>query len=524
MAQDADGLLWFASPGGLYRYDGEKFAKMDSIYGYPLRSPNVVNVVPLKRGLAVLYQFGGMSIFSRTGVQYYGAADGVPPGALGGVLEAANGKLYLGTPQGLAVLEGQRWQVLDNIGLPRGRVYKILVDHDGTQWVLVDSTLYGRAKGSARFTASVDISDEVVPETVLGKLVTLTSTGKMVQVEYGKAPVVLMDRLSTKTDAVFEGPLATVWAWLGDRGGLVRLQRQPDGRYAVAESFEAGRMGKSIVLISLIDREGNVWLCTPNGVERLRAQRVHEVAVPDTMYGPYVHQGLGDDMLIGGVAASHLWRISGRGHEVALDASNIQAMWRENSDSLWAGSERRLYHITRAGVRSWPRMASANPMQFIQGITVDRAGTVWLSITRAGLYRFEDGQWTHVDTSVMGEDPIPIIMRASESGKVWLGFTDNRVGVIVDGVVRKAATDVAANVGNVLSLQEVGGQLIVGGENGLALIDEHGSKPMLPEQIKAFRGVSGLALDRQGQLWLHGTEGASVPRWRASCARCSRKP
>lgn len=56
LAQDADGLLWFASPGGLYRYDGEKFAKIDSLYGHPLRSANVINVIPLKRGIAVLYQ------------------------------------------------------------------------------------------------------------------------------------------------------------------------------------------------------------------------------------------------------------------------------------------------------------------------------------------------------------------------------------------------------------------------------------------------------------------------------------
>lgn len=507
LAQDADGLLWFASPGGLYRYDGEKFARIDSIYGHRLRSSNVLNVMALRRGIAVLYQFGGMSVFSRTGVRHYGAADGVPPGGLGGVLEAPDGKLYVGTPSGLAVLEGERWRVLGDCGLPRGRVIRLLVDHDETMWVLLGDTLYGRAKGSAQFTAVAEVANETTPEIVLGKLVTQTVRGTMLQIQLGRTPLTLLEGASTSTDTLFQGPLGTVWAWLGKGGGLVHLRQQADGRYTVAASFEAGRMNKSVVLMTLIDREGNLWLSTPNGVERLRAQRVHDVALPATVFSPYVHRGLGDDMLMAGTVSRELWRISERGHAVLHALPDIQTMWRENSDSLWAGSARSLHHITHAGVRSWTMPASFMRVQLIQAITVDSAGTVWVSVTRSGLFRFDDGLWTRVDTDVIGEDAIPITMRATAAGKVWLGFTSNRIGALVDGVVRKVATSASADIGNVLSLQESAGQLIVGGENGLAWVGEHGSTPMLPEQIEAFRGVSGLALDRQGQLWLHGTDG-----------------
>lgn len=72
VSQGADGLIWFASSGGVYRYDGEKFTKVSKIYGYALRSNNVVLVHPTSRGIAVLYQFGGMSVFTLSSVTKLG--------------------------------------------------------------------------------------------------------------------------------------------------------------------------------------------------------------------------------------------------------------------------------------------------------------------------------------------------------------------------------------------------------------------------------------------------------------------
>lgn len=131
---------------------------------------------------------------------------------------------------------------------------------------------------------------------------------------------------------------------------------------------------------------------------------------------------------------------------------------------------------------------------------------VWVSIAGAGLYRFAAGLWTRVDTSVIGNYPIPVILHAADTGNVWLGFSDNRIGQVVDGQVRAIATD-RVNIGNVLSLLEIKGALIAGGEKGLAWLDKDGVRPIIPDQIDAFRDVSGLGLDKQGNLWMHGTEG-----------------
>lgn len=507
IAQSADGLLWFASPGGLHRFDGERFSKVETIYGQALRSHNVTAVLPFKRGLAVTYHFGGISIFSPDGVKHYGPQDGLPNGSLRSVVQTSDHELMVGTPIGVAVLKGEHWEILHDNGIPKGVVSKILVDRDASVWAQADHTLYVRPKGSTKFSSVTDMADWAMPDMVLGRVIGLSPGGKMYQYEVGKSPVVLLNQTLNASDMILEGPLSTVWAWLGNSGGLVRLQRQESGSHVVAESYEGGRPNKSVPVSSLVDREGNTWISTYNGVERLRAQRIHEIRVDDTVVGPYVHKGLDDSMLLAGLASSNVQRVTDAGNSRQFDLENISAMWRESADSMWAGSDVALFHITRRGVTRFPTPHKIAALTAIQAITVDTAGAVWVSIPREGLYRFSDGNWTPIDTGVMGNDAIPIIMLASSSGGVWIGFTKNRIGTIVDGTVRSLPMDNANSIGNVLSLLEVNGRLLAGGENGVAWVRGGGNTLLSPELINGFSGVAGLALDKEGNLWLHGTDG-----------------
>lgn len=82
VAQTDDGLLWFGTPDGLYRFDGEKFARVDQVYGHRLKS-NLINVArAVKGGLMVAYQFGGMSIIRPEQSIYYDRRNGLPDGTV----------------------------------------------------------------------------------------------------------------------------------------------------------------------------------------------------------------------------------------------------------------------------------------------------------------------------------------------------------------------------------------------------------------------------------------------------------
>lgn len=65
ITQGTDGLMWFASPNGLYSFDGVKFQRHTELFGEKLLSPsiNAISALP-GGGMAVGYLFGGMSLLA----------------------------------------------------------------------------------------------------------------------------------------------------------------------------------------------------------------------------------------------------------------------------------------------------------------------------------------------------------------------------------------------------------------------------------------------------------------------------
>lgn len=508
IAQSLDGLLWFASPSGLFRFDGEKFQRVEQVYGHPLHSHNVGAVVPYRDGIALIYQFGGLSLLTPTSGRFFASnSHGLPAGVIRGLILTPEGEPCVGTSAGLAVLRGQDWHLLRDNGLPDGTLSDIALDDEGTTWVLVESELYGRPRGASQFAHLGSATPGTSILMVRGKPMIISRGHQLLQFQFGHAPTVLHNKLSTIYDGVYAGPLSTSWAWLGNGDGLVRLNQTDQGAYTVAQSFESGRADNSVVLSGLLDREDNLWFSTFNGVERYRAQRIHEFQLPASMFNFYVHRGLDDTLLATGQSADSVVRLTDAGYRKQWDLSGITAMWRESADSLWAASHSGLTHITHHGMQKWPLPPEVTSSMDVQAIITDREGVVWIAIVRRGLYRFSDGHWSHVDSSVMGTDATPISMQVAPAGHLWLGYTGNRFAQLVDGKVHPLPNDGSPGVGNVLSLLEIDGQLLAGGELGIALISPQGNQPLLPEQLKSFRGVSGLVQDHNGDLWAHGSDG-----------------
>ena len=506
VAQTDDGLLWFGTPDGLYRFDGEKFARVDQVYGHSLKS-NLINVArAVNGGLMVAYQFGGISIIRPEQSTYYDRRNGLPDGTVRQMLQASDGQIYAATSTGLATLEDGTWHLLADPNLARGKAHDITQDSAGTLWTLIGNKLFARPRGSMHFSYVMELVDGGPLGLVQGKLVVTTPELSRIELEWGQKNQ-LKDRPVSSYDSVFDGPNATVWAWFSDKRGMVRLARSKQGQWMTGQSYEAARADKSGVLSTLLDREDNLWIATFGGVERYRMQRIREYPTQNNLYSHLVHQGLGKSMVVASLGGGGIRRMTDAGYVKQWDLQNIAVIWRENDDSLWAGSSTMLYHLTSRGVQQWPLPEDMPAGNAVQSIVGDAKGNVWVSITRSGLYRFRNGRWTHVDTSVMGPDATPIIAYAGNSGRLWFGYTDNRIGELVDGVMRSIVTDAASGIGNVQSLLEINGKLVAGGEKGMVWINAGGNRILLPEHRNMFRGVTGMALDQQQNLWVHSVDG-----------------
>lgn len=507
IAQSTDGLLWFASPGGLYCFDGEKFKRVEAVYGHKLRSNNITSVTALRAGLAVHYQFGGLSIFARDHVKHYAEKDGLPSGNLGGAVMAQDGSLYVGTSSGLAVLNDGKWAFPQNNGLPNARVSDLSLDRDGVLWAMSGDQLYALAPDARKFVLKMRLSPMRTLDLIAGRVHGYTSDGKFVRLEYDKKPALIMQGLALTKDSVFEGPRETLWAWSSNKRYLVRVLPNRQENYETDVFVDQDKSEKDFLVSSFVDREGNTWLGTQHGVAQLRAQRVHNFASPDGVFTPFVHRGMGDSILVSGDTSPVIFQMSDGAYKKAYDIPNVQAMWHENAESLWLGNSDGIFQVTSRGIKKIPLPVVLQPWQTVQAITVDNNRKVLISVVGHGLFCFEKSQWIHVDTSHLGDYSTPTTMHAVKSGRVILGFTHNRVGEIVEGRLRIIPTDKSADIGNVLSIVEVGTNLILGGDRGLIWISPHGNKPVTLEKIHQLRGVSGLGIDKRGDLWANSMGG-----------------
>jgi signal transduction histidine kinase/ligand-binding sensor domain-containing protein len=506
IAQDADGVLWFATATGLYQYDGAHFTRQEAVHGHRLRSNNVIAVAATADGLAVGYQFGGASVLTRAAARHYTTADGLPAGSLGALAVDAEGTLYAGASTGVARLHQGKWTALPGLAAPQGFVLSMLFDGAGTLWLVSNSTLYAMPQGQARLQRIAALSFDALPSIVHGRLVTYTERGGLTQFSPLGVPSVLSNSVAYKSGHIlFEGPQATVWAWLD--GGTTLLDRGAGGVLHAAQTFDGGGLPGRMVSRTLVDREENLWVTTLDGVERYRRRRLHELPLPATAQGFLAAAGPGSDILVGSSDGGPVWQVSG-GEPVELPGlRGVTVIHRQNAGSAWLGGKTGLYHLTPAGTRQWPLPPGVTRDFGVQAIVTDRAGKLWVAIARHGLFRFENGSWSRLATAIPGGDDTPVCMLTTASGRTWVGYTGGRLGELTAAGVRLIGASLAGQVGNILSLVEQDGRLLVGGERGVAWLHGDTVQILQPEHMAAFLSISGMGVDRQGDLWLHGPDG-----------------
>src|SRR5262249_12600869 len=120
-------------------------------------------------------------------------------------------------------------------------------------------------------------------------------------------------------------------------------------------------------------------------------------------------------------------------------ADGISGLWHETLSAVrptdtsekWFKLRNTFFEYTG---RNWDFIALppevADQGRFLQAITQDRNGGLWVSIGRHGLYRYADGSWIlnggrndFPNTGVVSEFTDAI-------GRVWFGFTRNQLAVL----------------------------------------------------------------------------------------------
>jgi ligand-binding sensor domain-containing protein len=520
LAQTGDGFLWLGTPNGLFRFDGSRFEPFRSPFGDKLLSTDVrALLAPASGGLWIGYLFGGFSFIKDGRVKNYDD-NGVSTGTVNQFSQNQQGIVWAATNSGLWKFEDSSWQRLGiewNIRIKGAS--QLGFDHYGTLWAIGEKTLIYLRPSSKRFqTAETNLSPTgftfdadkvVVTSSVMNRNVSPAGESTNQLTEY---PVLRNEsgQLVDRSNGVWISSTEPV---------VIRLaaSHESQGRLpkAVVGRFETYRIA-ALWDSALVDREGNVWMGATKGLHRF-------------FYSPLMEQGFpknaGEGTLFAVAPGDHgtVWISTGYdpissglyhvlSSKVQLEKrttrTDLGFAYRAPDKSLWFGGEGGLWHLVGGsfGRIDLPQ-EMADQARFLQTITEDAIGGMWISFGRHGLYRLFNGVWT----SYGGRQDLPktgVVVEFTDSlDRVWFGCQKNTLALLDGDQVHVFGPSDGLHVGNVTAIYGRRLDVWIGGEFGLQQFNRGHFHNVNAINDEWLRGISGIVETAGGDLWLNGLNG-----------------
>jgi signal transduction histidine kinase len=510
LAQTSDGFLWLGTTGGLFRFDGVHFEAFNSPFGDRLLSNSIRSLfAPASGGLWVGYLFGGFSFINNGRVKNYSSDPAKPTGSIYEFAQGRDGILWAATTSGLWRFEHSTWQQIVT-----SFFHSVGVDRDGVVWALTERKLFYKRPGRKQ----IQLAEENPSLT--------ESTGFTVDADGVVVTSPAMDQRVLKSSSNPEDRLPaypvlrkncgqiidranTFWIKCNDRPLLHFAP--PEQGYDFLNKANASNSETYDLILNqqsrLVDREGNIWFGSTAGIHRFFYSPLVKQVLPEA--GSLFALAADDNGAVWSSAGnSDLYHLSNGKTEILKKRARWVVAYRAHDKTFWFGGDRGLFHLVRGNLVKTvfpPEMAKLG--YFLQAITQDRQGGLWVSFGRHGLYRLAGGVWT----SFGSREDLPrtgVVCEFTDiAGRVWFGFTNNELAVLEGDQVRLFGPNDGVRVGNITAIHGRASAIWIGGEFGLQQFDGGAFHPITAVNPDWLRGISGIVETAAGDLWLNGLFG-----------------
>lgn len=507
LAQSRDGFLWLAAGAAVYRFDGVSFAKMPTLTDAELgdlqpqsvhASPNGDVWIGYRPGAVGLYRHGVLRDLHMPN----------PPGFVTAIADDGSGGIWTTSDHGrggLMHFGGGRWTGYGPAqGVPAGEVHQVAVFRDGTIWAVEYSALLFRRRGADRF--------ETAPATITpGAAVAQGPDGRMWLADMnGIRPLPDYPHGATGSPAPEASePGGALRRIAFDRAGNLWGTDSTHGLFRIAAAAlgsPAGRAHPDVftaadgltsnrVRSPLFDREGNLWLGTENGVDRLRPAAVRpQPGIPpnSSAYAAATDSNgiiyIEDDVGVYAIAPRRPARL------LSTVAGSISPPCRIADGTVMVATPTGLLHLTT------DRMVSALGLSEVPSACVEDAhGRLWFLSATTGLTWRDAGGW-HVLT-------------APPEAKSAIDLIPGPHGVAVANIVSRSLlwldparpvslTAARVGVGAIVSAYSGESGLLIGGSRGLARLRDGAIRALSGDRYPWLVRPRAMLQTTRGDTWL----------------------
>jgi len=445
--------------------------------------------------------------------------EGLPQNSVIAMVQSQDGALWLGTLNGLARFDGERFTVFDESntpGLPGNPIVCLYEDRRGDLWIGTETAgawvaRAGRLVPLDLGRGSRDGRLVAVTEDAAGAVWLYTADGQLARARGEQLEVWKVNVSAPGAWGLARETNGLLCLGTG-RGVLAFTPNPPPAAAPLSLAFETvtGRVDRVIP-----SARGGHWRLTNGAVEYWRgAQRERSLgpypwgAVP---VGAAIEDPAGR-LVVGTLGAGVYWwtaadRVTHLSTADGLSHDFVLSLHADADGHLWVGTDGG--GLNRVSPQFFETLPPTRD-RVVQTVVEDAAGALWIGYNAGGLERWQEGRLSAWGEA-QGLPPAPVrALWPDPDGRLWIGTWG--------GGLFRFDGERFERFGGALPLwiqalfRDGAGQLWAGSSAGLVRWDGRAWRVFTTREGLGADGVRALAQTADGALWV-GTAGGGLSRW-----------